>query len=276
MESVTQERDGHEAQPVRGRADSGRRRSIAILREQEAGAKTAEVCCKHGIGAAAFYKWKAKFGGRDVSGAGRLKVFEIENAKLTKLLAQARRPQACARHAGADGAAARPQSALAARLRGRHPALGREGGARTRRGRRTERVAADVRVRQRHRAHQHGDPAQGASAWDRVAPHCAGPSTAERLRRILHRPAARRAPEPKPLREPRRRPADPRTLARQPRPVRPHSALGNVPPAAYAYVNASGVQPAGAQKRPRGFAPRPVAPPSPSGSNQARTLLIPG
>jgi putative transposase len=58
--------------------------------------------------------------------------------------------------------------------------------------------------------------------------------------------------------------------------VRPHSALGNVPPADYASVNASGVQRAGALELPWGSAPRPVAPPSPSGSNEARTLLIPG
>jgi putative transposase len=58
--------------------------------------------------------------------------------------------------------------------------------------------------------------------------------------------------------------------------VRPHSALGNVPPAAYANVNASGVQRAGALEQLRGSAPRPVAPPSPSGSNEPRTLLIPG
>jgi putative transposase len=62
---------------------------IAILREQEAGAKTAEVCRKHGISDATFYKWKAKFGGLDVSEARRLKALEDENAKLKKLLAEA-------------------------------------------------------------------------------------------------------------------------------------------------------------------------------------------
>jgi putative transposase len=56
--------------------------------------------------------------------------------------------------------------------------------------------------------------------------------------------------------------------------VRPHSALGNVPPADYANVNASGVQRAGALELPWGSAPRPVAPPSPSGSIEPRTLLI--
>jgi len=62
---------------------------IAILREQEAGAKTADVCRKHGISDATFYKWKTKFGGMEVSEARRLKALEDENAKLKKLLAEA-------------------------------------------------------------------------------------------------------------------------------------------------------------------------------------------
>lgn len=62
---------------------------IGILREQEAGATTAEVCRKHGISSATFYKWKARFGGLDVSDAKRLKSLEDENAKLKKLLAEA-------------------------------------------------------------------------------------------------------------------------------------------------------------------------------------------
>jgi putative transposase len=62
---------------------------IGILREQEAGAQTAEVCRKHGISSATFYKWKAKYGGMDVSDARRLKTLEDENAKLKKLLAEA-------------------------------------------------------------------------------------------------------------------------------------------------------------------------------------------
>jgi putative transposase len=62
---------------------------IAILREQEAGAATAEVCRRHGISGATFYKWKAKYGGLDVSEARRLKALEDENGKLKKLLAEA-------------------------------------------------------------------------------------------------------------------------------------------------------------------------------------------
>ncbi len=61
---------------------------IAILREQEAGRPTADVCRKHGVSGATFYKWKSKFGGLDVSDAKRLKSLEDENAKLKKLLAE--------------------------------------------------------------------------------------------------------------------------------------------------------------------------------------------
>ena len=62
---------------------------IGILREQEAGLKTAEVCRKHGVSSATFYNWKVKFSGTDVSDARRLKALEDENAKLKKLLAEA-------------------------------------------------------------------------------------------------------------------------------------------------------------------------------------------
>jgi putative transposase len=61
---------------------------ISILREQEAGSPTADVCRKHGISSGTFSKWKAKFGGLDVSDARRLKALEDENAKLKKLLAE--------------------------------------------------------------------------------------------------------------------------------------------------------------------------------------------
>ena len=61
---------------------------IAILRAQESGAATTDVCRQHGISSATFYKWKAKFGGMDVSDAKRLRALEDENAKLKKLLAE--------------------------------------------------------------------------------------------------------------------------------------------------------------------------------------------
>jgi putative transposase len=61
---------------------------IAVLREQEAGAKAADLCRKHGMSEATLYNWKAKYGGMDVSDAKRLKALEDENAKLKKLLAE--------------------------------------------------------------------------------------------------------------------------------------------------------------------------------------------
>jgi putative transposase len=70
---------------------------IGILREHEAGAKTAELCRKHGISSATFYAWKAKFGGMDVSDAKRLRALEDENAKLKRLLAESMLDQAALR-----------------------------------------------------------------------------------------------------------------------------------------------------------------------------------
>lgn len=63
---------------------------IAILAEQERGMATVEVCRRHGVSSATFYKWKAKFGGLDVSDARRLKTLEQENARLKRLLAATR------------------------------------------------------------------------------------------------------------------------------------------------------------------------------------------
>ncbi len=60
---------------------------IGILREQEAGAKVADLARKHGISEATLYNWKAKYGGLDVSEAKRLKALEDENVKLKKILA---------------------------------------------------------------------------------------------------------------------------------------------------------------------------------------------
>lgn len=62
---------------------------IAILREQEAGMKTADLRRKHGISSPIFYAWKAKYGGMDVSQTRKLKVLEDENARLQRLLADA-------------------------------------------------------------------------------------------------------------------------------------------------------------------------------------------
>jgi putative transposase len=61
---------------------------VGILKEHELGAKTSELCRKHGISDATFYNWKAKYGGLDVSEAKRLKQLSDENTKLKKLLAE--------------------------------------------------------------------------------------------------------------------------------------------------------------------------------------------
>ena len=62
---------------------------IGILKEGEAGAKTSELARNHGVTEHTLYRWKAKFGGMDVSEARRLKALEDENAKLKRLLADA-------------------------------------------------------------------------------------------------------------------------------------------------------------------------------------------
>jgi putative transposase len=67
---------------------------IAVLREHDAGAKTADPARKHGISEATLYNWKARYGGMDVSDAKRLRSLEDENRKLKKLLAESMLDQA--------------------------------------------------------------------------------------------------------------------------------------------------------------------------------------
>jgi len=62
---------------------------IGMIKDQEAGMATAEVCRRHGLSPATFYKLKAKYGGMDVSDAQRLRALEDENGKLKRLLADA-------------------------------------------------------------------------------------------------------------------------------------------------------------------------------------------
>ncbi len=59
-----------------------------ILKEHQAGLGAKELCRKYGVSDATFYKWRAKFGGMEVSDAKKLKALEAENAKLKKLLAE--------------------------------------------------------------------------------------------------------------------------------------------------------------------------------------------
>ena len=62
---------------------------IGVLKEAEAGAKTADLARRHGVSEATIYNWKAKYGGLEVSDAKRLRALEDENAKLKRLLAEA-------------------------------------------------------------------------------------------------------------------------------------------------------------------------------------------
>jgi putative transposase len=61
---------------------------IGVLKEHQAGATAADLCRKHGVSDATFYKWRSKYGGMEVSDAKKLKALEAENAKLKKLLAE--------------------------------------------------------------------------------------------------------------------------------------------------------------------------------------------
>ena len=61
---------------------------IGVLREQEAGAGTEDVCLRHGISQQRFYRWKSKYGGMEISDAQKLKALEDESRRLTKLLAE--------------------------------------------------------------------------------------------------------------------------------------------------------------------------------------------
>jgi putative transposase len=63
-------------------------RIIGILQEHQVGMSAAELCRKHGISDATFYKWRSKYGGMEISDARKLKALEVENRKLKKLLAE--------------------------------------------------------------------------------------------------------------------------------------------------------------------------------------------
>jgi len=60
---------------------------VGVLKESDAGAKTADLCRKHGVSSATFYKWKSKFGGMDVSDIAKMRTLEDENRRLKRLLA---------------------------------------------------------------------------------------------------------------------------------------------------------------------------------------------
>ncbi|WP_246047533.1 IS3 family transposase [Hankyongella ginsenosidimutans] len=93
---------------------------IAILKEQEAGMATAEVCRRHGISSATFYKWKSKFGGLDVSEARRLRSLEEENSRLKKLLAEAMLDNAVLKDLASKMVTPAPQAEAVAHAREHH------------------------------------------------------------------------------------------------------------------------------------------------------------
>jgi putative transposase len=66
---------------------------VAVLKQQEAGVKVAEICRKHGVSSATFYKWRSKYGGMDVSMLKRVKELEAENARLKKMYAESQMDQ---------------------------------------------------------------------------------------------------------------------------------------------------------------------------------------
>jgi putative transposase len=78
----------HEDQSMK-RSRFSEEQIIGILKEHEAGIPVADLCRKHGVSDASIYKWKAKFGGMDVSEAKRLRALQDENAKLKRMLADA-------------------------------------------------------------------------------------------------------------------------------------------------------------------------------------------
>ena len=77
---------------------------IGILKEQEAGAKTTDLCRQHGISSATLYNWKAKYGGLEVSEAKRLRILDDENSKLKKLLAEVMLDNAMLKEIGSKNA----------------------------------------------------------------------------------------------------------------------------------------------------------------------------
>ncbi|NNU82187.1 transposase [Halovulum dunhuangense] len=91
---------------------------IAMLKEQEAGMPTADVCRKHGVSSATLYKYKAKYGGLEVSDARRLRTLEEENGKLKKLLAEAMLDNAILKDVAAKNGSARCEAGGGGACRG--------------------------------------------------------------------------------------------------------------------------------------------------------------
>ena len=89
-----------------------------MLKQQEAGRATADICRKHGVSSAMFYKYKAKYGGLEVSDARRLRALEDENGKLKKLLVEAMLYNAILRDVAAKNGSARCEAGGGGACRG--------------------------------------------------------------------------------------------------------------------------------------------------------------
>ena len=151
---------------------------IGILKEHAAGLSAMELCRKHEISDATFYKWRSKYGGMEVSEAKRLKALEDENAKLKKLVAELEEALPCLSGGAADGPQARRQASPGDRSADDHspgsePAL--EPGLRLRHAGRWPSVPDPLR----HRRLQPGMPGNGYRQLDlgpprlsRVGRHC--------------------------------------------------------------------------------------------------------
>ena len=96
---------------------------IGMIKEQESGEKTADVCRRHGISSATFYKYKSKYGGMEPSDAKRLRALEDENGKLKKLLAEQMLDNAMLRDINAKNGELRPvfRTVCLLTLRGHFP-----------------------------------------------------------------------------------------------------------------------------------------------------------
>ena len=79
-------RNGGQFRPMKRKRFS-EEQIIGVLKESEAGAKTDDICRRHGISSATFYSWRKKYGGMEASDAKRLRALEAENAKLKRIAA---------------------------------------------------------------------------------------------------------------------------------------------------------------------------------------------
>jgi putative transposase len=173
---------------------------VGILREQEAGEKTADVCRRHGVSSATFYAWKAKYGGMEVSDAKRLRALEEENGKLKRLLAEAMLDNTALNDVTKECLAAVVDTSISGRRVARELTS-----LLTRRGR-PALIVSD------HRVHLERHARMDTEDRDRLALHRPWKAATERHLRGVQRPDAGRALERDPVLRPRSRPRRRRPL----------------------------------------------------------------